>query len=228
MAVTIQSATPFTLDDQGRSAWDSVRIAGIDWYGKFEIKGAKRAYNWQINNGMGFYGATEILKGLAVPQFTITFYCWANDAGDSPNSGGCSNYREWQELIPRLEYSKASVSLSATTYGANVKGIDIYHPSLVELGIYQLIVIDIGPMEKQSEDKLFAATVTVCEFYTPIPITPAAPDASSNSEDLFAPTPEQIALQAQIAIASGQLQALGTKGRTPKTLPTNPPPFGPH
>lgn len=72
--MTLNLDSPFT----NPIAWDTITVSGREWFGKFDIRGAKRAYKWDIKDGMGLEGWLSWYRGWTGPAFTITFYMWAD------------------------------------------------------------------------------------------------------------------------------------------------------
>lgn len=72
--MTLNLDSPFT----NPIAWDTITVSGREWFGKFDIRGAKRAYKWDIKDGMGLEGWLSWYRGWTGPAFTITFYLWAD------------------------------------------------------------------------------------------------------------------------------------------------------
>lgn len=90
--MTLNLDSPFT----DPVAWDTLRVGGVEWFGKFEIRGAKRAYKWDVKDGLGLQGAIETYRGQTPPPFTITFYLWANVHFDA-----------WPDFSAQFKYNAA-------------------------------------------------------------------------------------------------------------------------
>lgn len=80
--MTLNLDSPFTI------SWDRLELGGQHWprsangAGKFEIRGAKRAYKWDIKDGMGLEGWLSWYRGWTGPAFTIVFYLWTDQHFD--------------------------------------------------------------------------------------------------------------------------------------------------
>jgi hypothetical protein len=231
--VTLNLDSPFT----DPVAWDTIRVAGVEWFGKFEIRGAKRAFKWDVKDGLGLQGAIETYRGQTPPPFTINFYLWADqhfdqwpefialfnyNAAKQPSITGAAltnakaqekaaydtlTYIETylQKNPPRtqaaiqagqkqLEDARRAVAQAsgaaskAAATGVvpspGVKPVDIYHPQLALVGIHQVICEDYGPPEKQSDDLMFMATVSLREYFPPLPInTTTTPDSAADAPE---------------------------------------------
>jgi hypothetical protein len=198
--------------------WDLLTVAGVEWgrsvetpFGrKFEIKGAKRAYKWQIRDGIGLQGSPQTYWGWLAPHtFTITFYMFTQD-----------EYAQWVAFQTLFMYD-ASPGKQPGGLGGYPKAVSIYHPQLSILNIASVLTEDIGAVEKQSDDKIYTVSVTLREFRNPIPIVPDTADATSTVD----PTnrnldPRAATDQAELAKAA-QRNAIanGTAGPSPRRLP---------
>lgn len=199
------AASPFALP----TVWDGITVAGQRWGNgdrKVEIRGAKRAYKWDVKDGMGQQGALETYRGQTPPPFTIDFYLWTDE-----------HYTDWLSYQKLFMYN--AVKFQPTP-------VSIFHPMLDVLGIYQILCEDIGAVEKVSDDLMFRVTVSVREFFRPLPVSAVTPDAASNGDpaDDFT-DPRVKALQAQNGAKQTALDNM-LKGTNPKNLPKPKPPFG--
>ena len=93
------------------TAWDTLVIGTIRWYGKFEIRGAARKYNWNISAGMGFAGAYEVFISQPPVEFSITIYMWARE-----------QYDQFLQLLSQLLYTPLHYPQPTTLSGGNVIG----------------------------------------------------------------------------------------------------------
>lgn len=205
------AASPFALPE----TWDQIQIAGHLWppadsgykSARIKIAGAKRAYKWDVKDGLGLQGALETYRGQTPPAFTITFFLWTNEL-----------YAAWLSFQPLLQYNGVKTQ---------PKPVQIYHPQLANLGIYQVITEDIGAVEMVDEmSRMFAVTVTLREFFNPLPVSATTPDAASNGDPaLPQEDPAIVRLNQQIALATTQLNATGQTGTNPQSIQPPPPPF---
>lgn len=188
------ATSPFALPE----VWDAVTVAGQVWHGKIEIKGARRAYKWDIKDGMGQQGALETYRGQTPTPFTITFYIWED-----------AQYTAWLSFVKLFQYNAVKTQ---------PKPVAIYHPMLDTLGIGQILCEDIGAVEKVSEDLMFSVTVSLREFFRPLPVSPVTPDAASNGDPNDDRTDPRVK---KLQAANGaKQQALDNmrKGRNPQVL----------
>jgi len=210
-----QAASPFALPE----AWDQITIAGQVWpptssgyrSAKFDIKGAKRAYKWEVQDGLGVQGAVEIYRGWTPQPFTIEFFLW-----DS------ALYAAWIQFQPLFAYNaRKTVPIP----------IQLNHPMLQNLGISQVIVEDIGAIEMVDPSaRMFSVTVSLREFFPPRAVAPATPDAASNGKPQDPnDDPVAVQLQAQLALLIPAAAAAtgGVVPANPGVLPAPAPPFKP-
>ena len=176
--------------------WDTIFISGVPWQGKIEIKGAARSYKWDIKHAPGSVGFNQTYRGTPSKPFTIKFFMWTEPM-----------YDYWQTFY---------VKLLQYVYPAPVLAVSVSHPTLVLLGITGLTVDEIGGVEQQSTDLMFAATIKVHEYYpavigngtsTPVAKTPSTPNPPGN------PPPTFLASQAASAAAQArEATVVGLKG----------------
>lgn len=179
--------------------WDTITVAGVQWQGKFEIRGAKRSYKWQVKDGAGVEGATETYRGKTPPPFHIRFYIWTEVM-----------YVEWTSFVTLFQYN-------GTKIGGNVSPVDISHPQLNLLGITQVICESVGGLEKVSDDLMFAADIELREFFPPVlQNATKTPLAASVSPPItfpgFKPSQAVLDKQAQIAMLQQRAAAAGAIG----------------
>ncbi len=188
------------------NSWDTIQIGTVSWYGKFEIEGFARKYNWNIAAGWGFQGAYEIFQAQPPAEGSITFYVWAD-----------TQYSTYIALVAALSYSPTHLPPSNAS-GSSTNALNVVHPMLQNNGITQLIVKSIGPLKKQSDDLLFSFTVEFAEFVPQRAFPPQVPDTSADPNDPLV-TPENQALIGQIQPLQQQLSnniaALGKPGSQP-------------
>ncbi len=176
------------------NSWDTIQIGSVSWYGKFEIEGFARKYNWNIAAGWGFQGAFEIFQAQPPAEGSITFYVWAD-----------SQYSTYLALVGVLTYSPSHLPPNnASGASSATNALNIVHPMLQNNSITQVIVKSIGPLKKQSDDLLFSFTVEFAEFAPQRAFPPQVPDTSADPNDPSV-TPENQALINNINTVNQQL-----------------------
>jgi len=148
--------------------WDSLVISGVSYKapadGWFQITGATRSYRWDVKDGAGLQGAIETYRGRTPPQFTITFYIWTDE-----------QYTATETFLRGLFYDPTKLTIQPYT---------VYHPTLDNLGIYQIIIEEIGGITKsgdwQQGPDMFTAVVRCREFFPLIAFPQQTPDAAAD------------------------------------------------
>lgn len=200
------AASPFDLP----AVWDQITVGGRVWgpNRKVEIKGAKRAYKWDVKDGMGQQGALETYRGQTPPPFSIVFYLLTSQ-----------DYTDWLSFQKLFRYD--GVKFAPTP-------VSVFHPMLDALGIYQIICEDIGAVTKASDDLLFTVEVNVREFFRPLPVSAVTPDAALNADPNDNDVDPRVrARQARNATAQTAYDNALSDPSSPQLLPRNRPPFGP-
>lgn len=182
---TIQIGTTISpFAGQTYDYWGSVTINGIKYQspndGYFVIKGAERAYRWEIQNGMMLQGALEFLRGVTPTPFTLDYYFWADE-----------QYLTFLEIAQNFQYDlKKLLSTGVGTPFGNVvvRAVTIYHPSLDVVGISKVICESVGAPEQQSDDHMWKATFKLREYFPPLQLPPQDHDtAPQQPTDPLAP-----------------------------------------
>lgn len=199
--------SPFQFGDgtspwEDPKGWDTIQVGGLSWYGKFEIKRAKRKYKWQVKDGSGLEGATQTYRGKRPEPFSIRFNLWTP-----------LMWVNWKAFSLAFQYS-------------GIKGVvvpvDVVHPSLNAAGISQMVCDELGILERESDDQMWSVTVLMREYFpalllnaTTTPAGAAAGGTGTGSSLGPTPTPAIIALENKIAALQAQVSALGTPGGLP-------------
>ena len=171
--------------------WDALYVSGVPWVGRVGIRGAKRAYKWDVKASPGIEGFNQTYRGQPHVPFHIDVFIWTD-----------AMYRYWTTTYQLLFQYIGVAGL--------VLPVKVYHPSLVNLGITAIVCDAIGAIEQVSDDLLFRCTLEVHEFYIPIlanaTTTPVAA-AGVNPTAPGTPSPSAAALQAIQADAQARQAA---------------------
>lgn len=190
--------TPAPWDDP--TTWDTIFITGIPWQGKFEIKGAKRTYKWDVKPAPGIEGFNQTYRGQPHALFRIRFYLWTP-----------SMYYYWITAIQPLFMYSGIKDL--------VLPVKVYHPSLANIGISACVCDSIGNIEKVNDELMFAVDVDLHEFLptTVLNATSTPLAAIGINADVPGVPPASAAVLAGplAAAAANQAAALGTAGGLP-------------
>lgn len=146
-------------------AWDFITVAGVN---SPIIKGkldCKRTYKWDVKEGKGTQGATETFVGVPPVKFSVTFYLYLVD-----------DFRKWDEFRALLTYDPTKKDASA---------VDIYHPSLADIGVKSVVVESIGAVTYEGNGE-YNVTVEFLEYTVPPKAsavsTPKKSDAQGTSQ----------------------------------------------
>jgi hypothetical protein len=94
--------------------WGSCKINGIQYVcpvdGYFAIKGAERAYRWDIQDGMLLQGAIEFLRGVTPSQFTLEYTFWADE-----------HYETYLEIAQNFQYNFSKILAANAGLGSQAK-----------------------------------------------------------------------------------------------------------
>lgn len=181
-------------------SWDTVKVAGIPWYGKFEIRRAKRKYKWDVKDGAGIEGATQTYRGKRPETFAIEFFIWDDYM-----------WTQWKVFSVAFQY-KGIAGL--------VVPVSVEHPALAAIGISSIVCDDLGILEKRSDDQMWSVVVMVREYFPPLLLNatdtpPGAAAVTAATSPGVVPNPAIAALEAKIAALQAQASALGTPGGLP-------------
>jgi hypothetical protein len=177
------------------ASWDQITVQGVTWYGKVEVKGAKRSYKLDVKDALGIEGATTSYQGKKPPKFQVIFYLWS----DTPTApGGTSQWDAFLSFAQNFVYDGTK---------GPVTPVSIQHPALDFLGINAVLCEDIGAPEKTSDDLMFTSTIELREYFPPIDqsATQTPDGAATSNPDSPGDTSDPAAnvLQAQIQGQTG-------------------------
>ena len=180
--------------------WDEITFGGVTWYGKFELKGWKRHYKWDVKDAAGVEGATQTYRGKRPEAFSLAFFLWTP-----------LMWVNWKVFSIVFQYS-------------GVKGlvipVDVVHPAINAAGLSQVVCEDLGILERVDDTLMYSVTLRMREYFPPLPLnaTTTPPGAATTTPGGAAgtlPNPAIVALEAKIAALQAQASALGTPGGLP-------------
>lgn len=201
MAVIELDAAVSPFSGQETDFWGSINVNGVQFTsptdGYFVIKGAERAFKWDIQDGLMLIGATEFFRGRTPPQFTLECSFWEH-----------AQYARFLELIKPFNYNPQLASPLAA-----IRAVTIYHPALDAIGINAVICEGIGAPEQVSDDHMWKATIKLREYFPLLPFPPqdkdTAPEPSGDPTD-----PALNDLQQQKADLANQATAIAKSFKT--------------
>jgi len=171
----------------GPAQWDLFTAGSQIWPGKVLIRGATRAYRWDVKDPPGKDGEWVTYRGLRTKPFRIVFLLWTD-----------AHFAFWPAMQLAFQYPESKLGIIAVT--------NVYHPVLAMLGIANLVTEDVGGVEPVSSDKpdLYTATMVVREYLPPPPVpttvTPVSlkPPTPPNGPPGLVPSPAVVAAQAAV------------------------------
>lgn len=140
--------------------WDVVTIGGAVCPGHCEIRGFERNHGWDKKTGKGSLGTTVTFKNKPAVEGSIMFYLYTG-----------LHFQLWESFRPRFLYDPTKRSVSA---------IDIFHPSLADLGIKSVVTESIAPIRHMGEN-LYGCEVKLIEYIPPPKLDATATPAGSSS-----------------------------------------------
>lgn len=178
------------LDNPGE--WDVVVIAGQRSPGKCELEGFERKHDWDRKKGKGAAGETITFTQKPAAEGKLTFTFWERD-----------HFTAWAQFRPLFLYNPTKKQPTP---------VDIFHPSLEDVGIKSVVCGTIGPIKHMGKQE-YAVEVQLLEYNPPPPksavSTPNGSRGNSPPPPGSGATPDPIAdaQQAQIAALLKQAQA---------------------
>ncbi len=130
------------IDDP--QSWDTVTMAGIVCPGICKIGEFKTKREWDIKKGKGVFGATITFIGRPPSTGSITFYLWTSD-----------HFNQWATFRDLFKFDPTK---------KDVKAIDIYHPSLVDIDMTSFVCEGIGAVKHEGQG-LYSITVDLLEYF---------------------------------------------------------------
>lgn len=130
------------LDEPADKVWVSQRWTP----GLAEIDGANSPRNWEELPGYGWSGALLRFKGIGLAHFTIRLRLVTSE-----------DWVEWSIFKPLVD---------KPPLGRRPRSLDVWHPLLVDQGIYAFVVEDLG-QPSQTEDGIWTIEIKCIEWRMP-------------------------------------------------------------
>lgn len=126
--------------------WDTILVAGTQSPGVCHLTGWKRAHEWDVKKGKGTLGGTVTFVGRPPAKGSITFKLWTSQ-----------HFIDWDVFRALLKFDPSKQTIQA---------IPLYHPSLADIDISQVVTENIGAIEHQGQ-QLYTITVDFIEYFPP-------------------------------------------------------------
>ncbi|GAC1536316.1 MAG: hypothetical protein NVS3B10_00110 [Polyangiales bacterium] len=143
-------------------AWDVVVIAGVASPGVCKVSDCKRAHEWDVKKGKGTYGSTTTFVGRPPAKFSVTFKAWTS-----------AIFAQWASFLPLLKYDPTKKTAQA---------VSLYHPSLVELDLGNVVTESIGNWVHDGEG-MYSRVVEFIEYFPAPKASAVSTPTTSNTND---------------------------------------------
>lgn len=152
--------------------WDRIEIAGVASPGICDVGKCKRHNVWDVKRGKGVQGATTTYQGIEPATFEVTFTLWRDPQVTSPNDP--DDFQEWEDFVPLLKYDPSKKT---------IQPVDIYHPSLIPIGIIRVLTEDVGNIVavKPKGSGEYEVEVRFLEYLPPPPVDVSSTPAGSRT-----------------------------------------------
>lgn len=128
-------------------AYDHILLGGIESV-LCEVAGASSPRKWDEQKGYGSSGATIVYTGDGLANFAVKFMFYRTE-----------DFVAWDAF---------SLQLAKSPSGAKPTALDIYHPTLEQLGIVSVVVEDVGQLT-QVADGMWVIEVKFKQYRAPTP-----------------------------------------------------------
>ncbi len=126
--------------------WDVIYVAQTPSPGVCKLGEWKRAFEWDVKKGKGTLGATVTFVGRPPAKGSITFYLWLPE-----------HFSDWKTFRDLLKFDPTKQTVQA---------IDMFHPSLGDIGIHSVVTESIGNIVHEGQ-QLYSITVEFLEYFAP-------------------------------------------------------------
>jgi hypothetical protein len=181
--------TPYEDPD----AYDVIVLGTMTSPGVVTLSGHDRDKNWDTQAAKGKQGATEILNGDPILEFTATFALAGDEIGADSD-----DFSQWA-IFKRL--------IESTTNGPTPVALPIYHPDLAEQRVTEVVLGSMGGGKHDGKGgKTYAVKFREYKPPKPKPTVKAIAKPGQGTAAASAPDPNAAA-KAQLAGLLAQAQA---------------------
>jgi hypothetical protein len=149
--------------------YDKIWLAQVWSPGIADIAGASSPRKWEEREPHGSSGATVVFKGIGLAHFSVKLRLYT-----------ALDWDEWERFKPLVDKPPDD---------KDPRAIDIWHPILVDQGIFSAVVEDVGPPE-QTDDGEWTIEIKFSEYREPKPALAKLKGAKATPVD---PLQEEIA-----------------------------------
>ncbi len=126
--------------------YEKLVVAGELSPGVCDVTGFARSWDWDVKKAKGASGSSATLQGEPLAKGKVEFLLWLPEHFDSWNA--------FRELLVRGQQQK------------KIEALDVLHPVLTDLGIFSLVVEEIGQVTRKGRG-LYSITVQFLEYRPP-------------------------------------------------------------
>jgi len=186
---------------QNPLAWDKIEVAGVKNPGLAIVGEVKRKHVWDEKKGKGQPRATLTFTGAYLARVSIDFILLA---GPDFKGGQYTDLEDWLTFSQQFQYDPTKMQPTA---------VDVYHPSLMMIGLKSFICEEIGAPFREVIGH-YRARVSLIEFAPTPPVNVTAtvvkskptPPVSARPPGVNT-DPADVALQKAIGVELGKAQA---------------------
>lgn len=143
--------------------------------GLCDISGANSPREYEERKGYGLSGAIVIFRGVGLAHFSVRFRLYTTQDWD-----------EWEQFKPLVD---------KPPLGRRPRALDIWHPLLVDQGIYAVAIEDLGQPD-QTEDGVWTIEIKCVEYRFPKYSLSQPDGAAATPVDPYEQQIEQLTKQA--------------------------------
>lgn len=167
--------------------WDTLRVQGVTWTGKFEFRGACIDQKWDPKHARGQVGTVDSYVGNKPEPFDLVMYLWTD-----------LHFAQWPSFQSLFVYQGSKGTARPTS---------IEHPALAVVGISAVTCLKIGIIQKVDDELLYSCTIKLRQFQPPANVSGGAitPSSASHVSPPNVPgrPPRSAALQAALDERAG-------------------------
>jgi hypothetical protein len=183
--------------------WDSLTLGGgaFTWSGRVDFVGAKRKFSWQHKSGPGVKGTVDTFRATHTNPFMMRIYVWTD--------------AQWSLLPGLLEFFKYDGTKVGPDGEPLVTPVDIYHPQLTYLDIFQVLCEEIlAPEVDKERTGAVWLPFRLHEFLPPIPAinattTPVQTSVGISSQVTAGAAAASVALKNSAEAVAAEANVLG-------------------
>lgn len=145
-----------------------------------DISGANSPREWEERKGYGLSGAIVIFRGVGLAHFSVKLRLYTTQ-----------DWNEWAAFKPLVD---------RPPYGRRPRALDIWHPILVDQGIYAVGIEDLGQPD-QTADGEWTIEIKMVEYRFPKYALAKPEGAAATPKDPFEEQIEALTARAAALLA---------------------------